>query len=379
MVSASSSALELLALILHDRRFVLAASGVALALVLLNVRRCPGTRNANPRPNRTPTISGIRCAAGLPPPRRRSGGRSPPGRTGTGICVRCSRAGTKSTTGQRQAKDPDGISRDRAHAVRRRTVGMGQSQQRHAEPVTASPVPAGRRWKRFCESWSRYDRRRHDAGRDHHGALRGGARRNRTRGGGKALGAHADPHRGARARPRTHRRPARPGQDADRAILRRRAGAAIHPGAVHAGPAARGPARLDDLRHAVGPLRVPGRPHLHQPVARRRDQPHATQDPGGAARGDGRRPGQHRWRNPQAANAIHRSGHRQPDRVRGHLSAARGAARSVRDPAGAAIPLGARRDRDAAPPPRTRFGRADGQSGRGCATICSRCANRSSR
>jgi hypothetical protein len=35
-------AIELLALALHDRRFVLAASGVALALVLLNVRRFLG-------------------------------------------------------------------------------------------------------------------------------------------------------------------------------------------------------------------------------------------------------------------------------------------------------------------------------------------------
>ena len=34
--------IELLALIQHDRRFVLAASGVALALVLLNVRRVLG-------------------------------------------------------------------------------------------------------------------------------------------------------------------------------------------------------------------------------------------------------------------------------------------------------------------------------------------------
>jgi hypothetical protein len=34
--------MELLVLILHDRRFVLAASGVALALVLLNVRRYLG-------------------------------------------------------------------------------------------------------------------------------------------------------------------------------------------------------------------------------------------------------------------------------------------------------------------------------------------------
>jgi hypothetical protein len=35
--------IELLALIVHDRRFVLAASGVALALVLLNLRRLLGS------------------------------------------------------------------------------------------------------------------------------------------------------------------------------------------------------------------------------------------------------------------------------------------------------------------------------------------------
>ncbi|NVP29366.1 hypothetical protein HXP38_18675, partial [Vibrio cholerae O1 biovar El Tor] len=34
--------IELLALILHDRRLVLAGSGLALALVLLNVRRMLG-------------------------------------------------------------------------------------------------------------------------------------------------------------------------------------------------------------------------------------------------------------------------------------------------------------------------------------------------
>lgn len=37
--------IELLALILHDRRLVLAGSGLALALVLLNVRRMLGNRD----------------------------------------------------------------------------------------------------------------------------------------------------------------------------------------------------------------------------------------------------------------------------------------------------------------------------------------------
>ena len=63
--------------------------------------------------------------------------------------------------------------------------------------------------------------------------------------------------------------------------------------------------------------------------------------------------------------AVHCSGDRQPDRVRGHISITRGAAGPVRDPAGTAIPLGAGRDHNAAPPPRTWFGRTDGQSGGG--------------
>jgi hypothetical protein len=32
--------------------------------------------------------------------------------------------------------------------------------------MTASPVPVVRHSKRFCEGWSRYDRRHHDAGGD---------------------------------------------------------------------------------------------------------------------------------------------------------------------------------------------------------------------
>ena len=46
--------IELMALIVHDRRFVLAASGVALALVLLNFRRllAHGTElDAEPNPD----------------------------------------------------------------------------------------------------------------------------------------------------------------------------------------------------------------------------------------------------------------------------------------------------------------------------------------
>ncbi len=45
-------------------------------------------------------------------------------------------------------------------------------------------------------------------------------------------------------------------------------GSRLHPCAVHAGPGScrPRPARLDHLRHAVGPLRIPARPHLHEPA-----------------------------------------------------------------------------------------------------------------
>ena len=50
----------------------------------------------------------------------------------------------------------------------------------------------------------------------------------------------------------------------------------------------------------------------------------------------------------QAARAVHRPGHGQPDRVRGHLRAARGPARPVPDAAAARLPDHRRRDGHAA-------------------------------
>ena len=57
--------------------------------------------------------------------------------------------------------------------------------------------------------------------------------------------------------------------------------------AVHARPDARRRHGLARLRRAHGRVRVPRGPGLHEPAARRRDQPHAAQDAGRAARGDG--------------------------------------------------------------------------------------------
>ena len=76
-------------------------------------------------------------------------------------------------------------------------------------------------------------------------------------------------------------------------------------------------------------VRVPPRPAVHRAAAGRRDQPHAAQDPVGAARGDAGAPGHRRGRDLPAARALPRARDRQPDRVRRHLPAARGAARPV--------------------------------------------------
>src|SRR5258708_15673556 len=49
-----------------------------------------------------------------------------------------------------------------------------------------------------------------------------------------------------------------------------------------------------------------------------------------AARGDAGAPGHDRGYDPRAATAVPRHRHAEPDRIRGHLPAAGGAARSVR-------------------------------------------------
>src|ERR1019366_5666071 len=84
--------------------------------------------------------------------------------------------------------------------------------------------------------------------------------------------------------------------------------------------------------------------------------PRPAQDPGGAAGGDGRGSGQHRRGHPPPAESVRGAGHRQPDRVRGHLPAARGPARPVHRPGQPRLPGRRRRGRDGPPPagPRVR-------------------------
>src|SRR6266540_621222 len=107
---------------------------------------------------------------------------------------------------------------------------------------------------------------------------------------------------------------------------------AAHP--VHAGPAAIGRHRGQRLQPGARRLRVQARVDLRQHRGRRRDQPGLPQDPGRPAGVDGGAPGHHGRRHLPARRAVHGHRHPEPDRARGHLSAARGAARPLHAGAG---------------------------------------------
>ena len=102
---------------------------------------------------------------------------------------------------------------------------------------------------------------------------------------------------------------------------------------------------------------LPARADLHEHPARRRDQPRAPEDPGGAAGGDARTPGDQRGRHQGARAPVPRPGHPEPDRVRGDLSAARGAARPLPAADQCGLPGPRSRARVARAPTRARPGR----------------------
>ena len=108
-------------------------------------------------------------------------------------------------------------------------------------------------------------------------------------------------------------------------------------------------------------------PDLRQPPPRRRDQPRPAEDAGGAARGDAGAPGHRGRHDARAGAAVSRPRHAEPDRVRGHLPAARGAARPV--PAQDRLRLSERGRRvgDARPADRAARGR-----GRAASTVVDR-------
>ena len=73
---------------------------------------------------------------------------------------------------------------------------------------------------------------------------------------------------------------------------------------------------------------------LHQPAARRRDQPRARQGAERPARGDAGEAGDDRRADLPAARAVPRARHPEPDRARGDVPAARGAGRPLHVQAG---------------------------------------------
>ena len=127
-----------------------------------------------------------------------------------------------------------------------------------------------------------------------------------------------------------HRR-AGPGQDAADQDAGRDSGPELQAHPVHARPDALGHHRHRDPRRKQRRARAALRagPDLRADHPRRRDQPHAAQDAGRAARGDAGVPRHGRRPHLRAGTAVLRAGHAEPDRARGHVSAAGGAARSL--------------------------------------------------
>ena len=100
-----------------------------------------------------------------------------------------------------------------------------------------------------------------------------------------------------------------------------------HP--VHARSRARRPRRHAHLPPEHGHVRHRARPGLHELPARRRDQPRARQGAVRAARGHAGATGHDRRHDAHRRAPVPRHGDAEPDRVRGHVSAARGAGRPL--------------------------------------------------
>ena len=134
----------------------------------------------------------------------------------------------------------------------------------------------------------------------------------------------------------------------------RRSTGTLRPVAVHPGPAAhrrRGPHGVEPQHQRV---RVPARSGVRQHRAGRRDQPGLTEDAVGAARVDGRDAGHGRRHDLPARQPVHGDRHPEPDRARGHLPAAREAARSVPHADLGRLPVHRERARDPRDPRRPR-------------------------
>ena len=163
-----------------------------------------------------------------------------------------------------------------------------------------------------------------------------------------------------------------PRQDAHDQDRRRRARRLVQAAPVHARPRAGRPRRHAHLPRRHGRVRHRARAGVLQLPARRRDQPRAGEGAVGAARGDAGAPGHDRPRDASGAGAVPRDGDAEPDRVRGHLPAARGAGRPLHVQARRRLPDRARRGRSSS----SARSRAAARRARCCRPRCSGATSR---
>ena len=145
--------------------------------------------------------------------------------------------------------------------------------------------------------------------------------------------------RAARRRPRAARRRARAREDA-RGRSRSRPRSAARSAASSSRPTCCPPTSLGThvYNPKTGDWTVREGPGLRELRARRRDQPRAGEGPVRAARGDAGAAGHARGRDARAARAVPRARDAEPDRARGHVSAARSAGRPLHAEAGRRLP-----------------------------------------
>src|SRR5262245_22533522 len=172
-------------------------------------------------------------------------------------------------------------------------------------------------------------RRAREGPSDPSGTARAGTVRDQARHRRAGRDARAGPRLPACAGPPADRGRAGPRQDADDQDDGRRPRRYVCACPVHPRPGSLRPRRHADLPAGRGHLRYGARPGLLQLLARRRDQPCAREGSIGPARGDAGAAGHDRTHDLRGARAVPRDGDAEPDRIRRHLPAARGAGRPV--------------------------------------------------
>ena len=146
----------------------------------------------------------------------------------------------------------------------------------------------------------------------------------------------------------------------------------VRPPAVHPGPGARRHPRHPHLPAGPRGVRRRARPGRRQLRARRRDQPRPGEGAVGDAGGDGRAARVDRRAHLPDARPVPRARHPEPDRERGRLPAARGAARPLPLQDHRGLPGAGGGARDRLPDGRRAAGRAAGHRARGAGPAAGR-------